>query len=395
MSENYLTVSEVGSYLKSMINAEEMLHNIRIYGEISAFKISGAHAYFVVKDSEAQITCTCFNVSRTYIPKDGESLILSGSFDFYVKGGRLSFNVSKIEPVGKGLLYLKLLELKEKLSKEGLFDEKSKVPVPLYPQKVCVITSKTGAVIRDIITTVRKNNTYTDINLIDVRVQGEGAVTEIINALKLADTLNFDAIIVARGGGSFEDLAPFNDEKLARCIFGIETPVISAVGHETDFTICDWVSDLRVPTPTAAGERIGFDVESLKNYILNSVKNMSHRIDRKYSDAFSKLKLYTKSVTGKMEILMENKLSKIKSASMSLSDAASRSILVKQHIFEKTMTALEKSNPITILKNGYYKIEKDGISVKIKNLKPGDNIKAEGFGGSFEATVTKVRRGEE
>ena len=150
-----------------------------------------------------------------------------------------------------------------------------------------------------------------------------------------------------------------------------------------------------MPTPTAAGERIGFDVESLKNYILNSVKNISHRIDIKYSDAFSKLKLYTKSVTGKMEILMENKLSKIKSASMSLSDAASRSILVKQHIFEKTMTALEKSNPITILKNGYYKIEKDGISVKIKNLKPGDNIKAEGFGGSFEATVTKVRRGEE
>ena len=317
---------------------------------------------------------------------------MSGSFDYYVKGGRLSFNVTKIEPVGKGLLYVKLLELKEKLLKEGLFDEEHKIPIPSFAKRICVITSKTGAVIRDIVTTVRKKNNYTDIFLIDVRVQGDGASEEIVNALKLADTLKFDAIIVARGGGSFEDLMPFNSELLARQIYATKTPVISAVGHETDFTICDWVSDLRLPTPTAAGEKIGFDVSAVVEYFKKSIKTINYVISKIYSDRQSKLFDLTKSLTNKMEITMENKLSKVKSESALIMNLIQKIFTEKEHRLEKSISVLEKINPASILKSGYFKVSLNGNNISdICELKIDDIVNIEGLDGECDAKIINVR----
>jgi exodeoxyribonuclease VII large subunit len=195
---NYISVTILNNYIHNSLASEDMLRGVTVFGEISAYKISGPHAYFILKDTEAQINCNCFNYVKCYQPKDGESVLITGNVDYYAKNGKLSFNVIKMEPVGLGLLAIKLEQLKQKLKEEGLFDGTHKVPIPAYPLNVCVLTSKTGAVIRDIITTVRKVNKEINISLFDVKVQGIGAENTIINALKIADKMKFDVIIIAR-----------------------------------------------------------------------------------------------------------------------------------------------------------------------------------------------------
>jgi exodeoxyribonuclease VII large subunit len=253
-----LSVLQLNTFILRIIEKEGLLHNINVYGEISA--ISGAHAYFTLKDKDAQISCVCFNARKTYVPSaEGESVIIQGSIDYYVKGGKLSLNVNTIQPVGKGLLHIKLEQLKLKLQAEGLFAAEHKKPIPRFAKRVAVVTSVSGAVIRDIITTVRKKNSIIDIDVFDVRVQGDTASSDIIRGLTAVDNLAYDCIILARGGGSLEDLMPFNDERLARVIYALNTPIVSAVGHETDFSISDFVADARAATPTAAAELVAYD----------------------------------------------------------------------------------------------------------------------------------------
>ena len=238
-SEKTVTVSEVNATIKECVESP-VFQGLEVFGEVSGFKYSGANAYFTLKDKFSQLSCVCFSARRTYNPKDGESVIVRGSISYWTKGGRLSLQATSIEPVGQGMLALEFERLKQKLADEGLFDESHKKPIPAYPKTVLALTSKTGAVIRDIVTTVRRKNPVIDIVVRDVRVQGEGAAHEIASVLKRVDTLNYDVIIIARGGGSLEDLAPFYDEELVRVIYGMKTPVISAVGHETDFSLCDF-----------------------------------------------------------------------------------------------------------------------------------------------------------
>ena len=289
-SANTISVSEVNATIKACVDSP-IFKGLEVFGEISGFKFSGPHAYFTLKDKESQLSCVCFYAAKTYNPKDGESVICKGSVDYYVKGGRLSLQVSSIQPVGKGLLFLEFERLKAKLLEEGLFDAAHKKPIPKFAKRVLVVTSKTGAVIRDIVTTVRRKNPIIDIVVKDVRVQGEGAGKEIAKVLERVDNLGYDVIIIARGGGSLEDLAPFYDEQLVRTVYKMKTPVVSAVGHETDFSLCDFVADARAATPTAAGELVAYDYYAMADELKKNMQRLLTGAKRSYEKKTAKAQL--------------------------------------------------------------------------------------------------------
>ena len=254
-----MTVCELNNYIKDVIDNDFMLNNVYIKGEISNFKnhYSG-HMYFTLKDEKSLIKCVMFKSYTSnldFMPKDGMNVVVLGTVAVFERDGIYQIYVKGMEVDGMGALYTAYEQLKEKLEKEGLFDEKYKKKIPMLPTSIGVVTSKTGAVIRDIINVTTRRYPKVNIKLFPAAVQGKGASSTIVKAIQYFNReKNVDLIIVARGGGSLEDLWPFNEEETARAIFASEIPVISAVGHETDFTIADFVADLRAPTPSAAGE---------------------------------------------------------------------------------------------------------------------------------------------
>lgn len=342
----YFTVSQVAKFIFDVFEAETYLHNICIYGEVSGYKISQNHAYFTLKDENCQIQCSCFNYRKTYVPKDGETVIIKGSPNFYQKGGRLSFVVDFIEPRGKGDLFLKIEELKRKLKEEGLFEEAYKKSIPAYCKTVGVVTSKTGAVIRDINTTIRRYNKAIDIILYDAKVQGVGAVEEMIDGITALDKLNLDAIIIARGGGSVEDLMPFNDERLARTIFSAVTPIISAVGHETDFTICDFVADKRAATPTAAAELVAYSQSEQIENLKYTLGLLNKEITRKLGILNDELYNNIDQINSDILSLFANKTSRCKLVINSLNSAINKKVLLKQNDYIVVDNKLKENGSI-------------------------------------------------
>lgn len=388
---DFVSVTLLTGYIKNILGAEEMLHNIKLVGEVSGLRCSGPHAYFTLKDENAQIQCNCFSYAKTYLPKNGESVCLVGSVDFYPPGGKLSFNARKIEPLGQGLLALQLEQLRQKLEKAGYFDIRHKKPIPKYPSNVCVVTAKTGAVIRDIVSTIRKKNQILNIDVIDVKVQGQFAENEIIAALTLVDSMNYDAIIIARGGGSMEDLMPFNSERLVYKIFECNTPIISAVGHETDFTLCDFVADIRVPTPTASGELVGYDVEELKNTLLAYCDIYKKQLGNRIDYAEMQLNSAVKAMVSKLHLNILECESKVKNLSTSLGGIFKVKCLEGEHAINKIMARIDANNPIRILGQGYSKLyDSSGIATNIEKVNVGDDIIVLTNGGKIDANVKKV-----
>jgi len=415
MSENsYISVSELNVFIKSFIDSAP-LKNIEVYGEISGFKTSGAHAYFVLKDQNSQLSAVCFNYSKTYVPKDGESVILRGGVDYYAKGGRLSFQVAEIRPLGMGLLAMQFELLKKKLEAEGLFSAEHKKKIPAYCKNILVVTSKTGAVIRDIVTTARKKNPVVDIVVKDVRVQGERAAAEIARALKAVDKLGYDVIVIARGGGSLEDLAPFYDEQLARTIFLLNTPVVSAVGHETDFSLCDFVADARAATPTAAAELVAYDyfalVSSIKKYselisdrcraklrqkVMN-VQILGGRLQNLSTKFYSKKQIILLETNRKLaeaqKRLFERKLSRLLTLSAKSTEQMSQVFLKNENRARFLISNLDNLSPLKTLKRGYFTVKKDGKTITgVANLAVGDAVEAESSDGVFTSVVSGIEK---
>lgn len=291
-----LKVSELNGYIKNIIDGDEMLANVYIKGEISNFKrhYSG-HLYFTLKDETSLIKCVMFKSYTNYLnfePKDGMSVVILGSVSVFERDGVYQVYAKGMEPEGVGALYKAYEKLKAKLSEEGLFDESHKKPIPILPRAIGVVTSKTGAVIRDIINVTTRRLPNVNIILYPAAVQGEGAAQTIVNGIKYFNKAkNVDTIIIGRGGGSLEDLWPFNEEITARAIYESEIPIISAVGHETDFTIADFVADLRAPTPSAAGElavpdvlEVRWKLENINKRFANSLRKKVENMRIKYDN---------------------------------------------------------------------------------------------------------------
>ncbi len=411
ISEKTISVSEVAATVKACFDSP-LFCGLEVFGEVSGFKVTGGHAYFTLKDKNAQMSAVCFNVARTYVPRDGESVILRCRVDYYAKGGRLSLLATSITPAGQGLLFLEFEKLKAKLNAEGLFAPEHKKPIPKYCGEVLVITSKTGAVIRDINTTIRRKNPVINITVKDVRVQGEGAAKEICAALKRADALFYDVIIIARGGGSLEDLAPFYDEQLVRTIYDMNTPVVSAVGHETDYSLCDFVADARAATPTAAAELVAYDYYGL----LDDVMAMSNRIKSLISVQLNKKLMRAKLATSQLgksaaEVLAARSSKVIRlsermkgaigrrydsCAAKALSDvsalrvAADRKVVAAEYKVNGAINALDNLNPLKVLKRGYFKVETPSGAADVASLSKGDEITAYGHDGKFVAQVKDI-----
>lgn len=254
-----LSVSEVNSYLKRLISTNPILSNIIVEGEISNFKLhTSGHAYFTMKDEESKISCVMFHRDFSTVlfkPEDGLKVRAKGRISVYERDGKYQLYVSSLESDGQGDLYVQFEKLKKKLSEEGLFDQKHKKNLPSFPNKIAVITSPTGAAVRDILNVTGRRSKNTDILIVPVRVQGVESKFEIVRAIEMVNAMpNIDLIILSRGGGSIEELWSFNEEMVADSIFKSRIPIISAVGHETDYTIADFVSDMRAPTPSSGAE---------------------------------------------------------------------------------------------------------------------------------------------
>ena len=266
-----LNVSELNNYISGIIKRDGMLRNVRVRGEIGSFKhhFASGHWYFSLKDDSGSINCVMYrnsNVRCSFMPQDGMKVIMTGSVDVWAKTAQLQFNVSAIRPDGEGDLWMRMEALKVRLAAEGLMDPGRKKPIPMYPKKIAVVTSESGAVWHDIINVSSERNKAVRIVLVPVSVQGKGAEYEIAEGIRIAQNIpEVEVIIVGRGGGSMEDLWCFNEECVARAVANSRLPVVSAVGHETDYTICDMVADVRASTPSNAAEIVVPTVRELKD----------------------------------------------------------------------------------------------------------------------------------
>ena len=254
-----LTVTALSSYLRELLETDEILRDVWVKGEISNFsQPRSGHLYLTLKDADAQIRCVMWKnaaMRLNFSPRDGQGVEVHGSMSFYPAGGQAQLYIDTMQPVGEGLLYQEFLRLKNKLEAEGLFDQEHKRPLPRLPQHIGIITSASGAALQDVINTLNRRLPLLQVTLSPSQVQGVEAPTSLLKSLKALNQIeDLELILLARGGGSIEDLWAFNDENLARAIYDSRVPVISGVGHETDFTIADFVADLRAPTPTAAAE---------------------------------------------------------------------------------------------------------------------------------------------
>ncbi len=395
--DNVISVSQFSNYVKQIFLAEEMLHNILIYGEVSGFNVSRGIAYFNIKDEEALLPCVKFGVDEFgYLPKEGEMVLVRGSPNYYVKGGRFSFNVTKIEPYGKGVLYQQFLEMKEKLEKAGLFNKEHKKALPQHIKKIGVVTAQTGAVIHDIIDITGRRNPLLNILLYPAKVQGIGAESTIVKGIETLDKTDVDVIIVARGGGSIEDLSCFNTEIVAYAIYNANKPVISAVGHETDFTIADMVADVRAPTPSAAAELVSVDMGMLIERLNKSIKKLELTVCNKYEDNLMVLNSNYNELFGKMLDVISRKNMPLRELVLKLIYSAKNKQNCVENKFNVLSQKLEAKNPVTILRMGYIKAEFDNVPIrKVTDLSVGQNLKLKFIDGEADCVVNNlVKKGD-
>lgn len=394
-----LSVSQLNRYIKMNFDADENLANIFISGEISNFTnhYRTGHLYFTLKDDSAAVRAVMFNSSAKrlkFMPEDGMKVIARGRVSVYEASGQYQLYVDDMQPDGVGALNLAYEQLKEKLQKEGLFSELHKKPLPPYPEKVGVITSPTGAAVRDIINVLGRRFPYAEIVFCPVLVQGDGAHLQLTDAVNLFNSERAaDVIIIGRGGGSIEDLWEFNDEGLARAVYNSEIPVISAVGHETDFTICDFVADMRAPTPSAAAELAVPDANELQ-YALSALKNrMFLNVSSGIADRRSRLEYLTsKGALKSPDEMLSNRSQRLDTAFSKMLSSYENRIGGKKVEFISAATALSKLDPMSVLMRGFaFVSDKSGKNVfSSQTLAKGDKINVRFHDGSAVCEVKEI-----
>ncbi len=355
-----LSVSQLNRYVKSRMDADENLFNVFLVGEISNFTdhYKTGHFYFSLKDEEAQIKAVMFRQNALKVkfrPENGLRVIVRGRVSLYEAAGSYQVFVDDMQPDGVGALNLAFEQLKERLEREGLFDAAHKKPLPRFPERIGVITSETGAAVQDILNILGRRFPYAQVVLAPVLVQGEGAPAQLIDALQSFNAFkNVDVIILGRGGGSAEDLWAFNDERLAYAVYRSQIPVISAVGHETDFTICDFVADLRAPTPSAAAELAVPDQMQLRAEIHTLLSRMQRTVTNNLREQRLRLEQSTqKSVLKNPNLYFDTKRMQLISVSTQF-DALEKTILHRARIrLQENAAKLQALSPLSVLARGY------------------------------------------
>lgn len=394
MTYNAISVTELNKYIKGKFEDDERLNNILVKGEISNFKHHyTGHMYFTLKDENSLIKCVMFKTNTAnleFVPKDGMKVIILGTVSVFERDGVYQIYCNAMKQDGVGDLYKAYVELKNKLEKEGLFDKKYKKGIPYMPKCIGVLTSNTGAVIRDIINVSTRRNPNVYIRLLPVPVQGPGAAEKIAEKIKVMNEKKLaDVLIIGRGGGSLEDLWPFNEKIVARAIYDSELPIISAVGHETDFTIADFVADLRAPTPSAAAELAVPDVYELKQKI-NNYQNR-YRLALKKKNELMRLR-YEKCMKSRV---FTDPLRRIRDMDVTVDSYIQRlenkmKIIHKdsQSSYIKLVSKLDTLSPLKTLTRGYSLTEKDNKIVKsAKELEKDDKVKLKFSDGEKDAII--------
>ncbi|MBO5909882.1 MAG: exodeoxyribonuclease VII large subunit [Clostridia bacterium] len=372
-----LTVTQLNKRIKDILENEVILEHITVMGEISSFSVTRGIAYFNIKDDDSLLSCVMFGCPQNF--SIGDKVQVTGNINYYVKGGKLSLSATKIELMGQGELYQQYLALKAKLEQEGLFDSNIKKSIPRFVKRIGVITSKTGAVLQDIINVTSRRNPTIDLVLYDTQVQGIVAVDQIVDAINFFSNYDtVDVVVVARGGGSLEDLQPFNEEAVARACFECKKPIVSAVGHETDFTIIDFVADLRAPTPSAAAELLAFDYYDTCDIFNGYIEHFNRQIERTYNEYAMMITNYVATFQDEVKDLVFQLELKVNQLLNICESAVDEKIDNSIYSVNLLLNTLDKLNPINLLKSGYAIINKDKIRIKdYTNIKKDDIITIE------------------
>lgn len=421
MNTNYMSVGELTKIIKDNFDNNTFFNRVYIKGEISNFKrqVPSGHCYFTIKDVNSRISAVMFSSKASkmlFDPKDGDSVLVIGKVSVYEPNGNYQLYVDEMSNDGSGELYKKFLQLKEELSKEGLFDENNKKNIPKFPKRIGIVTASTGAAIRDILNTINRRYPLCETILFPSLVQGSEAADDIEKQIKESEKYNLDVLIVGRGGGSIEDLWPFNEKKVAYAIYNCPIPVISAVGHQIDFTIADFVADVRAATPTAAAELavpnimdISLDIDNkvnrLTNYIKTKIVNYSEYIN-------SLLNSYIIKNPKKIYEIKENNINNLRERLLySIDNIISNnnykySMIMSSYVIRnpeniykskkdnvlKYLDRLEILNPLNSLKRGYCILKKNNKSINtIKNINKEDSINIRLVDGVVNANVINIK----
>ncbi len=396
------SVSSVNQYIKNMFSREYALSVVFVKGEISNCKYhSSGHIYFSLKDETSQLTCVMFRGDRgglDFRMENGQEVIVGGSINVYERDGKYQLYAKKIVPVGDGQLSERYEQLKKKLELAGYFDEDRKLPIPKYVRRVGIVTAKTGAAIQDMIQIAARRNPYVQLFLYPARVQGEGAAETIVSGISYLDEFGVDVIIIGRGGGSMEDLWAFNEEIVAESVFRCRTPVISAVGHETDYTIADFVADLRAPTPSAAAELAIYDVRQA----LSELYGYKDRLARNMLALVDDVRDHMDSAESRLRYLNpQNQILQKRQHLADLEDRLQRNMLQlvkdRKHMLAMLSGRLDAQSPLKRLSGGYaYVADGKGRMVdSVKKVKKEDMLTLTLTDGRIRTRVEDVAEQEE
>lgn len=393
-----LTVSQLNLYAKSLLEQDINLSNIFVTGEISNFTdhYRSGHLYMSIKDNAASISAVMFAGSASKLkfrPENGMSVIIRGRVSIYERDGRYQLYIDDMQPDGIGALALAFEQTKERLAKAGLFDTEHKKRIPQAPQKIGVISSPTGAAVQDVLNVLGRRFPMAEIVFAGVQVQGDSAAPTIIEAVEAMNKYSdVDTIIIARGGGSAEDLWPFNDEKLAYAIYNSHIPIISGVGHETDFTICDFVADLRAPTPSAAAELAVPDIREQKYYISSLKATLDNAVEVNIRDLEYDLEKLIKSpVLQNPEKIIENSEMYLDTLNTKINNSFKNNVTECSSNFAMLCSRLEALSPLKVLARGYSIVKNNEIIITdVNDISIGDKITLQLAKGSAKAEIIEV-----
>ena len=389
------SVSDLTKYIRDLFEVDFRLQDVEVTGEISNFtQARSGHLYFTLKDSQSQLKCVMWRSAAErlrFLPEEGDAVVLNGRISVYEASGVYQLYAEKMQPAGRGDLAIAFEELKQQLADEGLFDDSYKKQIPQFPQKIGIVTSADAAALRDILNVLRRRFPLVEVLIAPTLVQGKDAPAQIVRALQWIDGRNdIDTILVARGGGSIEDLWAFNDEQVARAIFQAQHPIISGVGHETDFTIADFVADLRAPTPSAAAELAVPDIEELEGVLLG----LQSRLQTTMGDKIAQARVQVQSLTRAMSHLtprnrVDSARQRVDGLVIRLDTAVHRLLDQQRHRLALASASLTAVSPLATLSRGYAIVRKENgrIVRSVNDVQSGEQITIQVVDGELKSKV--------